>query len=542
MHKTFAKYSLMTFSLLLCGCGQENTTPYSHNQSENHLRIAMPNDPPSLDPRVLRDLPSFTVMRMLFEGLTRMDDSGIPQPALAESMTISDDKKTYTFTLREARWSDGTPVTAADFVETWKSVLAPGFPAPNAYQLYLIKGAKEAKEGHIPLDKVGITAPTPKILIVELEKPAPYFLEIVSCPFAYPVPPAMRQQGSIASAPPTPFVSNGPFKLNHHTQRNEIAVVKNPAYWDSNAVKLDKITLQILDENTALQLFKEGSLDWAGSPLSTIPQDAVTPLKQQSLLSIAPGAGTHWFRFNTDVLPFNNEAMRRAFALALNRQAIVEHVTQGNQIPAIGIVPPALGIRNQNYYADNDLFEAKKLFQTALKEMNLTTAQLPKITLKYAANDRNHKIAQAVQQQWNKAFHLNVALESTEAHVLYERMRQGTYQISLGSWYADIQDPINFLEIFKSKDNPTNQTFWQTPQYASLIEESSLENDPSKRLLLMAEAEKILIGAMPVAPLFHSAYNYLKSPNLEGVLFSSLGYLDCKNAHFVSETSRTPPK
>ena len=178
------------------------------------------------------------------------------------------------------------------------------------------------------------------------------------------------------------------------------------------------------------------------------------------------------------------------------------------------------------------------LFQNALAEMGRPATTLS-ITLHYPATDRNHKIAQAVQQQWNKAFDINISLASTEAQVLMDKMRQGTYQISLGSWYADIQDPINFLEIFKSKENPTNQTFWQNAAYAELLDQSSLANDPAQRLQLMAEAEKVLIAAMPIAPLFHSSYNYLKKPGVNGVYFSPLGYLDFKEAD-INDTTGNP--
>ncbi len=510
----------------------------SQKKPSRPLKIATTEDPVSFDSRIVRDLYSATYMRLLYEGLTRADSQGVIQPAIAEKIAISDDLKTYTFTLRKSNWSDASPLTAHDFVETWQSMLSPAFPAPNAYQLYLIKGAKDAKEGRLDVADIGVKATSPDTLVVELEQPTPYFLEMTSCHFYFPVHSQLRQPAAASQSNQLKaLVSNGPFSLAHHIQRNEFAVIKNPLYWDKEAVKIDGIAFQILDEHTALQLFKAGDLDWAGSPLSTLPQDAVASLKAQGWLNVAPGSGTHWFRFNTGRPPFDNEKLRRAFALAIDRQAIVEHVTQGNQQPAIGIVPPAFGIDNRHYFADHDSAAAKALFAQALADMHLTPSQLPRISLYYAATDRNHKIAQAVQQQWNKTFNIDIALESTEAQVLLDKLRQGTYQISLGSWYADIQDPINFLEIFKSKQNPTNQTSWEDPAYTQLLEQSSLAKDPSTRLQLMAEAEKKLIAAMPVAPLFHSAYNYLKNGQVAGVYFSPLGYLDFKVAYIIPKST-----
>lgn len=497
--------------VLCCSCSGHDST--KNQEKSSYLRMATADDPLSLDPRLVRDLNTATIMHMLFEGLMTPSSKGKNVPAIAETYTISEDKKTYTFHLRKSFWSDGSPVVAEDFVETWKSILSPTFPAPNAYQLYLIKGAKAAKEGTASAEEIGIKAPDHSTLIVELEQPASYFLEMVSCHFFFPVHKSMRTQSENQA---NTVVSNGPFKLEKWIQRSELRLAKNPEYRNAEKVDLDGISLQVLDEHTALQLFKAGELDWAGSPLSTLPQDAIAALKRQNMLQIIPGNGTHWFRLNTSKHPFNEKKIRRAFALALNRQAIVEHVTQGNQLPAIGIVPPSFGISNQNYYRDDNVSEAKRLFNQSLIDAGISKASFPTIAINYTSNDRNHKIAQAVQQQWVQAFGINIVLNNNELHMQLDKIKTGNYDISMGSWYADIEDPINFLEVFKSKDNPTNQTYWEDETYSALLDRSSHELDPENRRGILAEAEKILIEQMPVIPLFHSAYNYLKRDGLEG--------------------------
>jgi oligopeptide transport system substrate-binding protein len=505
---------LTFFSLLGCS-GKQETSP-----THQYLSIAAADDPTSLDPRLVRDLSSSSVMRMLYEGLLRKDFGNIVA-GIAEHYTVSKDQKTYTFHLRPSVWSDGSPLTAEDFEQTWKSVLSPAFPAPNAYQLYIIKGAKDAKEGLASPDDIGVKATNSSTLVVELEHPAPYFIEMVACHFFFPVHESVRNGSETQEYP-----GNGPFELSEWKKRNEMTFVKNPQYWDAAHVNLEGISLQVLDEHTAFQLFKAGRLDWAGSPLSTLPQDAIEPLKKQNLLKIAEGAGTYWFRLNTAAKPFDNEKMRRAFALALNRQTIVDHVTKGNQQPALNVVPPSFGLVEHNTLSDNNPSEAKALFEEALAE----TGQFPQMYLTYVSNDRNHKIAQAVQQQWNKALGINLMLDANESHMQLDKVKKGNYQISLGSWFADIQDPINFLEIFKSSDNPTNQTGWQRPDYTLLIHHSSLEFDPEKRKQLLAQAEKILLDDIPVIPLFFAAYNYVSNDHVDGVYFSPLGYLDFKHA------------
>lgn len=525
-------------ALIATGCTGQNE-PHSTTQNEHQriqekaLTIAMLDDPSTLDPRLERSTPSTTYLRMVYEGLTRADQDGKIQPAIAKTISLSDDLKTYTFHLRDSLWSDGTPVTANDFAETWRSLLSSSFPAPNANQFYMIRGAKNAKENKLPIDStdIGISASAPDTLIVELEQPCPHFLELLSCHFYFPVHRSIR-----ANPPSAPtntmnnLISNGPFKFDRYLPRNEVSFVKNPAYWDNSKVHIERITLQILDVNTAMQMYQTGALDWTGSPMGTLPPDAVASLKREGTLRIATGAGTHWFRFNTTQAPFTNEKLRRAFSLAINRQDIVEHIIQGGQSPAMAVVPPSFGLNEKGFFADNDLKAAKALFDQGLQELGIKTSEFPKLSISYASNERNHKIAQAVQQQWNKAFPINIELAGSELQVYLDKVTRGNYQIALGSWYADIHDPINFLEIFSSTTNATNLTGWQNTRYNELIAQSNLEKDTSKRLELLAQAEKILVDAMPVAPIFFNAFNYVHTPKLQGVYLSSLGFIDFKNA------------
>lgn len=526
---------LITSTTLFYGCSPENAPkpPPIQTSLNNHIRIPSTTDPTSLDPRLVRDLVSINLMHMLYEGLMRTGPDGKPEPALAESISISPDQLTYIFSLRNSKWSDGKPLTAEDFAESWKSMLSPEFPAPYAYQLFSIKGAKAAKEGKEPLSNVGISATSPNTLLVQLEEPVPYFLELLTSHFYFPAHANVRNESDKdLLAHPQQLINNGPFKIAHWKQRNELAAIRNPEYWDAPSVKIDGITLQILDENSALRLFKTGELELAGSPLSTLPQDAVLSFKEAGTLKISPAAGTHWLRFNTEKTPFNNLKMRKAFNLALDRQAIVEHITQGNQPPARGAIPPSFGIEKQNYYKDHDVLSAQKYFFGALVDMKANDQKLPDISLCYAANDRNHKVAQAIQQQWKKAFGIDVALESCELQVLYQKLHEGNYQMSLGSWYADIRDPINFLEIFKSREYATNHTHWEDPLFANLLSQSAHETSQEKRLEILTQAEEVLMDGMPIAPIYHGAFNYLVQENVDGIKLNELGHLDLREASF----------
>lgn len=526
-HRSLSLFLLLSCVVLCSAC--RNPPPLAGKSST--LRISTEGDPQTLDPRRARDLPTATVIHMLYEGLMRNQADGQAAPAIAESVAISPDQKTYTFTLRQSSWSDGKPVTAGDFEETWKSLLDPQFPSPNAYQLYAIKGAQATKEGHGPASEIGLHAPDPKTLIVELERPTPYFLNLCATHFYYPVHPAVRHASNdTTTLSESQIATNGPFKVNQWKRHNEFSAVANPHYWDASNVRLGQVNLVVLDNSTALQLFQRGELDWTGSPLSTLSIDALGSLKNNESLNIAPAAGVFLMRINTEKAPFTSAKMRRAFALALNRTDLVEHVLQGNQKPAFGIIPPSF-ISGEPYFQDHDLSTARTLFREALAEQKITAEELPKITLFYATGERPHKIAQVAQQQWKEALGVEVALQSNEGKVYFDQLKKHDYQIGIGSWYADFRDPISFLEIFKLKDNGTNNTQWENKDYIAFIDQSAEATDPQQRNEHLKNAESVLLLDMPVIPLFYGSYNYVKHPSVKGVYFSELGYLDFKLAY-----------
>jgi oligopeptide transport system substrate-binding protein len=517
---------------LLFGCKNKSTNDLQQQDRRQVIRIATASDPQTLDPRLARDLTTATALHLLYEGLTRQDSHGKAIPALAEAIEISEDLKTYTFTLRESMWSNGDHVTAHDFERSWKSVLDPHFPAPNANQLFVIKGAEAAKAGTAPIEAVKIHAQDPKTLIVELETPTPYFLELLATQFFYPVNRTFLQKPSPDSPmPDRDIITNGPFKLEKWDRRNEFTVVKNSRYWDEEHVYLSTASLILVDEGTALKLFETGQLEWAGSPLSTIATDALPELKEQGHLEIRPAAGTHWLRFNTGSGMLANAKFRSALSLAIDRHGLVEHVLQGSQKPATGIVPPPLWGNATRYFEDNDMPKAWSLFQEALNELNISKDDLQPLTICYASNERTNKIAQTIQQQWSKAFGIKVVLEPCESHMYFTRLKNVDFQVSIGSWYADFADPINFLEIFRSKNNGVNNTHWENEDYSALLAYSGKIADRSKRIQVLKEAEKILIQDMPIAPLFHASLNYVKKNTVNGVYLSELGWLDLKNAY-----------
>lgn len=509
--------------LILNGCSQGN----SHKS--NVVRINLGNDPTTLDPRAARDLQSIAVMKMLFEGLTRVGLSDQPELALANSVEISADLKTFTFHLRDSKWTSGQSVTAEDFVYAWKTALRPEFVTTQAFQLYLIKNAKLIKEGKLEADQLGARVLDPNTLLVELEYPTPYFLELLAQPIFFPVPAALDAQ-HIEN-----FVCNGPFRPTQWLHGDRLVLEKNSAYWDQKAVKLDGIELLMVSEDTELKLFEMGELDWAGSPFFTLPVDALPSLNKKGIVHVKPILGTAFIRTNVETIPFNDPLMRKAFALALLRKDLIDHVVQGGQIPATGFVPTVFGLQKEPYFSDGSIEEARKLFNQALEKNHLTRESLPKITLTYASGERNHLMAQAMQEQWREVLGIPVILESIERKVYYDRVSKQDFQLVMSSWIADFNDPINFLEMFKYKMNSTNNTQWEDPHYSDLLSTSFGCLDLVDRSKILASCEKILIDAMPIIPLYHYTMNYVKNDKLQDVVMNGLGQLDFKWAHLDND-------
>ncbi|MBL4952394.1 peptide ABC transporter substrate-binding protein [Neobacillus sp. OS1-32] len=533
----------LVLSMFLAACsGKDNSTGDKNKKGDSGkktsqvLNINIKTEPFSLHPGLANDSTSGGVIRQTFEGLTRIDKDGKPQPAAAENITTSKDLKTYTFKLRDAKWSNGDPVTAEDFVYAWKWAIDPKNKSQYAYQLYYIKNGEAINTGKAKVDTLGVKAVDDKTLEVTLQNPTPYFLELTAFYTYSPI------NSKIAKANPNwykdagdQYTSNGPFKMVEWKHNSKIVLEKNENYWDANTVKLTKINMDMInDNNTELNMFKNGELDWAGMPLGQLPNDLLPQLKKDGSLHTQPIAGTYWYKFNTEKPPLNNVNIRKALSYAINRKAIVENVAQGGQIPAMAAVPPTMIKENeQGYFKDNDVAKAKEYLAKGLKELGLSDAsKLPTITLSYNTDEGHQKIAQAVQDMWKKELGINVKLENEEWKVYITKLHTGDYQIGRMGWLGDFNDPINFLELFRDKKGGNNDTNWENPEFKKLLNASQTEADPAKRLQLLKDAEAIFMDEMPVAPVYFYTNTWVQDENLKDVVISGLGDVQFKWAHF----------
>ena len=374
-------------------------------------------------------------------------------------------KKTYTFTLRDTTWSNGDPVTAKDFDYAWKWGIDPANQSQYPTIWYYLKGGQAINEGTGSADAVGVKALDEKTLEVKLVNPTPFFLELTAFYTYLPI------NSKIAEANPDwandageNYTTNGPFKLTEWSHSDKVVLEKNADYWDADTVKLNTITMiMVNDPNTELSMFDSGELDWAGMPTGNLPTDALSTLKDAGRLNTEPIAGIYNYKLNTTVEPFNNANIRKAFALAINRQELIDNVTQGGQMPAMAIVPPTMFPENEKgYFKDNDVAKAKEYLQKGLEELGYSdVSELPAIALSYNTDEAHQKIAQAVQDMWKNNLGVEVTLDNAEWKVYLDQLQSLDYNIARLGWLSDYNDPISFLDMYYSATGGNNDTGWE---------------------------------------------------------------------------------
>ena len=553
------KWSLLlaivfAMSMFLAACGGGEDTDGDTNDTEEtddtdaadgeeeladvqELSVNIKTEPPSLHPGTSTDTTSSAVLDQVFEGLTRVNQDGEVEEGMAESWDISDDELTYTFHLREdATWTNGDPVTANDFEYAWKWVLDPeNADTDYAYQLYPIKNAEDAKENDGSLDDVGITAEDDHTLVVELEQPTEYFLELTAFYTYYPIHEEITSDNKDwATDAGEDYVSNGPFELISWDHKDNIVIEKNEDYWDADTVKLETITMHMIDEeSTALQMYENDDLDWIGDPTDSVPLAAIPTMKEAGELEISDRAGVYYYSFNTEEEPFDNVNIRKAFALSLDRTSIVENITQGEQKPAMALVPPSIFEENEEgYFADNDVDTAKEYLEEGLEELGID--ELPTVKLSYNTDEGHEAIAQAAQDIWKKELDVEVELNNEEWNVFLDSMGEGDYQVGRMGWIADFNDAINFLEIFETVGG-NNYTNWEDKEYQELNKASREELDPDKRREILREAEEIYMDYMPIAPVYFYTNLYAHKDNVKNITVSPIGNIQYKWGYITEE-------
>ncbi|WP_434750129.1 peptide ABC transporter substrate-binding protein [Paenibacillus amylolyticus] len=542
---------ILAFGTVLAACGSKNEgtgTKTDNNSASGEkglakdqvLKINLTAEPPTLDPAQAKDSQTNTVLKFLYEGLVRIDDKGKEAPGIATKWDISEDGLKYVFNLNpEAKWSNGDPITAEDFARSWERALKPETASPYAYQLYYIKGAQAFNEGKTKdFSQVGVKAKDEHTLEVTLENPTPYFLGLTAFYTYYPVHKSADTNKKFFSDYKNMIV-NGPFVMDQFAKGQKIVVKKNEGYHAAADIKLTQVDMSLTSSSASeLQAYKSGQLDYSGAPNGEIPTDQIPSLKAElpNEFKATGIASTYYYLFNLKEAPFNNLKIRKAFAMSINRQLIVDKVTQGGQIPAFGFVPP--GIRGEkgqfrdehkdDYFAEN-VEEAKKLLAEGMKEEGYTT--LPALTLIYNTSDNHAKIALAIADMWKKNLGVDVKTENQEWGVFLENRQNQNFQIARAGWSADYSDPYNFLEMWTT-GNTNNDPKFSNEQFDKDVKETVKTADPAKRMAAFADAEKVLVqDEMAVLPIYYYTNVSLTKPYLKGVQLDFSGAIDFTRAY-----------
>ncbi len=495
-------------------------------------------EPKTLDSALATGVLESHVITQLIEGLVRLDENGQATPGTAEKWEISDNKTSYTFFLRDAQWSNGDAVTAGDFVFGWTRTLAPATAAEYAYQLYPVKGAEAYNKGqNSDPAAVGVTVENSKVLTVTLKNPTPYFLSLLGHYAFNPLNEKWVGAHPDWALTPAEYLVNGPFQLAEWRHRDQITLKKNPQYYAADKVRLDEIIMTMIsNEATALLQWETGKIDIIEThiPLPDVPR-----LKKQGVLQTVPYLGTYYVALQHEKKPFDDPRVRRAFALAVDREQITRAILRGGQPEALALVPPGIDIEGVGDYrkSTGDLFkqnvaEAKKLLAAAGYPNG---RGLPPVRYTYNDLQMHRTIGEALQRMWLENLGVRVQLQVQEYKVYIQTLHSKNFQTLRAGWIGDFIDPTAFLDMFVS--GAGNNSFnYSSDVFDGLLQKSRQTTDTVARTALLRQAEKQLIAEdMAVIPLFYYVNHYLQKPHVKGVVRNPTGTLDFREAYLDSK-------
>lgn len=506
-------------ALLNGSCARRATTVDQATQA-GVLHLSVGSEPTDLDPQTVTGLGDAKIIAALFEPIVTFDPLTLaPRPALAERWDISPDGLTYTFHLRPtARWSNGDPITAEDCIASWRRILTPTLAADYAYFFYIIRGAESFhKSQTTDFTTVGLAAPDARTLVVTLAHPAPYFLQILlNSPWR---PLNVRSIAAVGDAyrrgtpwtRPGKLISSGPFTLKEWKPHQHILVEKSLTYWDHATVRLNAIQFYPIDSMDAEErAFRAGQLHgtWA------LPLSKILPLQQEKspALRIDPILETYFFRLNVHRAPLNDQRIRRALSLAIDRDAIAQKILPGGRQPAPTLISSVIPGYTPPPRRAYDLAAARQLLAEA---GHAGGAGLPPIEILYNNSEILRLVAEAIQQMWRRDLGLDIRLVNQEFKVVFASRRTGDYQILLGSWTADYLDATTFLDLWRS-DSGNNHTGWADPAYDALSDQANRLADPAARGAVLTAAEALVLEAAPIIPIYFNTHVYLLHPAVRG--------------------------
>ena len=519
--QNFTRFLLVAFLGSLIAACSGGTRETDNAAEQGILLMGNGSEPKGLDPHLVTGVPENHIISALVEGLIAYHptDDLEPAPGMAESWESNEDYTQWTFTIRDdANWTNGDPVLASDFVYSWQRALSPALGGEYAPMLYVIDGAEAFHAGETDdFSTVGVKALDDKTLQVNLKGATPYFLNMLKHYSFFPVNPrAVEEFGGMTDRQSgwstlENYVGNGPFKLKSWVTNQLIEVERNPDYWDTETVQLNGIRFFPI-ENAATEesMYRNGRLHLT----STVPADKIPSLQESKPdeLKIEPYLGSYFYRLNVTREPMDNPLVRRALAVSIDKQLLVDKVTKGGQYAASGFVPAGI----PGYEPSDAVQFDPELGQQLLAEAGYPGGEgFPTTEILINTSEGHRKIAEAIQAMWKQNLGIDVGIYNQEWKVYLDSQSALDYDISRAGWIGDYVHPSTFLDMFTT-GNGNNDTGWANPEYDRLIASAQTAANEEQRLQLLSEAEALLLTDLPIVPIYWYTRVYMKDPRVLG--------------------------
>ena len=505
-------------AVIVCACAPSDTAA-KRAARDGVLLLGNGAEPATLDPALATGLTEVRIIMALFEGLVGFDASTLkPVPAAAENWTVSADGKTYTFKISpSAVWSNGRKVSSKDFLYAWRRAVNPAFGAEYASMFLPVENAEEILKGKLPPDKLGVEAPTDDVFVVRLNRPVPYFLNLLCCTVFYPVPEDVVEKfgGALSRngkwTLPQNMVSNGGFTLKKWVIGDSVRVDRNPSYRDAKNILLAAIEFfPVENMNTEERAFRAGQLHMTNS----VAHSRIEAARREGgkYLKISPWLGVYYYLINTQTTPLSDVRVRRALSMSIDRRSIIDNLLKGGQKPAFSFVPDSCGGYKAKALVKEDAAAARKL----LREAGYANPKdLGKIRLSYNTSELHKPIAEAVQQMWSSSLGIDAELYNLSWPAYLDDRRNRNYMITRASWIGDFDAPESFLENFLSSSG-LNHSGFASEEFDSLMESAGRAKSFDERMELLSQAEEVLMRECPVIPIYFYTRIYLASPMVKG--------------------------
>lgn len=533
MHKRVLAKMSLTLIILTCFYSFQSSRDLcaSAESSQQHLRRSIQSSPDTLDPHVAFGIHPLSVLRDLYEGLTNASPDNDALPGVATNWDISENRKEYTFYLRkDAKWSDGTPVTAEHFVYGWKRALDPKTASTKVNLLYIIENAEEIVKGTKKIEDLGIKAIDAHTFKVTLRNPYPYFLNLLTHSIFFPLLPSQVEEHGQNFAKPGIMVSNGAFTLEEWSPQSKILLKKNQHYWDHDHVKLDFVSYYpIEDQNALFKLYRANDIDFTyiipDSQYDFVRKNFPNEFKGGSYFSTA-GIG-----FNLTRPPFkDNLKLREALSLAINREFICERITKTGEIPAYSWVDPSIKEVKAPSFSYKNMTQAERLAlaKKLYNEAGYSKEKPLEVELRYDTNDNHKKLVLAISTMW-KDLGVKTHLVNEELKVfLQSRQMKQVTEAFRNFWQLDYFDPFSFTQLYLS-DSGMNTTGYSNAEYDNLYKKAMESAEPEQREENLYNLSKMALESHALIPIFNSVIKRLVKPWVKGYEHNSLDIVYSKN-------------